>query len=310
MPMGLFTRTRSDENSQRRCAVELAGLEPSHRREVMSQLCFDRIDCKQKYISDAYHDTENWNETAYFMLMRALDIGPNRHAYEQLARLLPYRILDKVSHERRSVEALLLGTAGLLDRLSMVMSESKEVAELKSIYEYDAHKFNLQPMEFSAWQLAGVRGDNHPVVRLMQVAKILSHTDHLLDALLECRTRDDVEKLFCNSEIPLWAYRFLSGGSGKGAISRTKAQMLGINVVAQMQISYSEYTMRSDLNVRGLDLLEQLPAEYNSFVRRWAKLGVVAENALDSQALLQLSKVYCALSACDKCPFRRFIETK
>ena len=306
--MGLFAKGREEDTSQRKCAVELAGLDAAHRREVMSQLCFDRIDTKQEFISDAYHDTENWNETAYFMLMRSLDIGHNRHVYELLARLLPYRILNKVSHDKSSIQALLLGSAGLLGRLSEVMSDNHEIAELLSIYEYDSHKYNLQSLSLSQWQLVGVRGDNHPVVRLLQVANIISQCDHLLDALLECRTGEDVERLFCRGDIPLWAYRFLSESS-RGAITRTKAQMLGINVVAQMQISYSEYTMRSDLNTRGLDLLEQLPAENNVFVRRWAKLGVVAENALDSQALLQLSKAYCANSACDKCPFRRFITT-
>ena len=89
--MGLFAKGREEDTSQRKCAVELAGLDAAHRREVMSQLCFDRIDTKQEFISDAYHDTENWNETAYFMLMRSLDIGHNRHVYELLARLLPYR---------------------------------------------------------------------------------------------------------------------------------------------------------------------------------------------------------------------------
>ena len=86
--------------------------------------------------------------------------------------------------------------------------------------------------------------------------------------------------------------------------------MLGINVVAQMQIFYSEYTLRSDLDSRGIDLLEQLPAESNLFIARWSKLGVKAENALESQALLQLTKEYCSRSLCDKCPFRRFVEAK
>ena len=86
--------------------------------------------------------------------------------------------------------------------------------------------------------------------------------------------------------------------------------MLGINVVSQMQILYSEYTMRRDLDSRGVELLEQLPAESNQFISRWAKLGVKAENALESQALLQLTSAYCSDLRCDKCPFRRFVDAK
>jgi hypothetical protein len=95
-----------------------------------------------------------------------------------------------------------------------------------------------------------------------------------------------------------------------GAFTRSKSQMLGINVVAQIQIFYSEYTMRADLDSRGVELLEQLPAENNLFISRWAKLGVIAENALESQALLQLTKEYCTSLRCDKCPFRRFIDAE
>ncbi|MBO5961672.1 MAG: DUF2851 family protein [Alistipes sp.] len=296
--------------SQRACAKELLGLGGSHRREVMAQLSFDRIAQKQEFLIDKFHTTDNWNETAYLMLLRSLDIKENRSSYERLAKVLPYRYFAKVGYERRSIEALLLGSAGLLPRLAEVFESEKEVAELQAIYDYDAHKFALEQMSMSDWQLTGHIGDNHPVIRLLQLASVLSQHEHLLNDILSCRTRSDVEKLFCSSSVPRWAYRFLSEDNRTGAITRTKAQMLGINVVAQLQIFYSEYTMRSDLDSRGIELLEQLPAESNLFMNRWQKLGIKAENALESQALLQLTKEYCTHLRCDKCLLRRFIDSE
>ena len=296
--------------SQRACAKELLELGGSHRREVMAQLCFDRIAQKQEFLIDKFHTTDNWNETAYLMLLRSLDIKENRLSYERLAKVLPYRYFAKVGYERRSIEALLLGSAGLLPRLAEVFENEKEVAELQAIYDYDAHKFALEQMSMNDWQLTGHIGDNHPVIRLLQLASVLSQHEHLLNDILSCRTRSDVEKLFCSSSVPRWSYRFLSEDSRTGAITRTKAQMLGINVVAQLQIFYSEYTMRSDLDSRGIELLEQLPAESNLFMNRWQKLGVKPENALESQALLQLTKEYCSHLRCDKCLLRRFIDSE
>lgn len=296
--------------SQRVCAKELLTLSNSHRREVMAQLCFDRIGQKQDFLIDKFHDTDDWNETVYLMLLRSLDIKANRKSYERLAQILPYRYFAKVGYERRSVEALLLGSAGLLPRLSSVFENDKLIAELQAIYDYDAHKFSLEQMSVEDWQLVGHTGDNHPIIRLLQLASIISQHEYLLNDILDCRRRRDVEKLFCSSDVPRWAYRFLSEEGYNGAISRTKAQMLGINVVAQLQIFYSEYTMRSDLDSRGFELLEQLPAENNMFVARWAKLGVKAENALESQALLQLTKEYCTNLRCDKCPLRRFLDAE
>ena len=165
-------------------------------------------------------------------------------------------------------------------------------------------------MNFEDWQLTGHIGDNHPVIRLLQMASVLSQHEYLLNDILGCRTRYDVEKLFCNSSVPKWAYHFMAEEHNGGAFTRTKAQMLGINVVAQLQIFYSEYTMRADLDSRGFDLLEQLPAENNLFISRWSKLGVKAENALESQALLQLTKEYCTNLRCDRCPLRRFLDAE
>lgn len=296
--------------SQRKCAKEMLALDHSHRREVMSQLCFDRIAQKQEFLTDKFHDTEDWNETAYFMLLRSLDIRKNRAVYERLSHILPYRYICRVGYDRTAIEAMLLGCAGLLPRVAKVFYDSEEVAELCSIFEYNSHKFDLDRMAFEEWQLTGVKGDNHPVIKLLQLASVLSQHEYLLNDILACRTKLDVERLFCNSSIPQWATRLIADESYAGPFTRTKAVMLGINVVAQMQILYSEYTLRRDLDSRGIDLLEQLPAESNQFISRWAKLGVKSENALESQALLQLTNSYCGDLKCDKCPFRRFIDAK
>ena len=306
----MFNRESVSTSLSRRCVEMMLSLDRRQRREVMAQLCFDRIGQKQEFITNKYHDSEDWNEITYFMLLRGLDIGANRKAYESLANLLSYRYINLVGHHRQSIEALLLGCAGLLSRLADVMPESKEVTELVAIYEYESHKYNLPQMAISEWQFAGTRGNNHPIVKLLQIANLLSQHVHLLDSFLNCSNRQNIETLFCNSDIPRWAYRFLMQGSLRGSMSREKAHILGINVVAQMQICYSEYTMRSDLDTRGIELLESLPAEDNIFIRRWANMGIVAESALESQALLQLSKSYCTSMACDKCLFRRFVDAK
>lgn len=296
--------------SQRACAKELLALDESHRRAVLAQLCFDRIGQKQEFLADKFHDTESWNETAYFMLLRSLDIKANRTAYERLAQVLPYRYFTKSSYESRTVEALLLGCSGLLSRLGVVYGGDRNIAELQAVYEYNAHKYGLEQMNISEWQLVGNRGDNHPIVRLLQLASLISQHVYLLNDILDCRTKDDVEKFFCSTSIPRWAYRFLPENGRDGAITRTKARMLGINVVAQLQIFYSEYTLRCDLDSRGIDLLEELPAEDNLFIGRWQKLGVKVDNALSSQALLQLTKEYCSHLRCDECLLRRFLDTE
>lgn len=303
--MALFTNKKAD--LQRECAKQIAELDVWHRRQLMSNICFDRIALKQEFLTEKYHSTESWNETLYFMLLRSLDIKANRPTYERLAKILPYRILQKCSLDLSTLQALLLGCGGLLQRLKLMYRDCDDVKHLVEIFEFNAHKFTLQTIDFGEWNLFPRMGDNHPVVRLLQLASLLSRYDHLLDDMLACRTRLDVEKLFCSTSLPSWVSRFLSEDNPDGAITRTKAQMLGVNVVAQMQILYSEYTMRGDLDSRGNELLDNLPAESNSYISRWSKLGIKCTSALESQALLQLAKEYCSRGNCDHCPVHRYM---
>ena len=52
---------------------------------------------------------------------------------------------------------------------------------------------------------------------------------------------------------------------------------------------------------KSLELLEHIPAENNSIIRNWSKLGFPSKNALDSQAYLQLKKNYCDEKKCLQC---------
>ena len=158
MVVAMFETESIVSTAQNICAEQLATLDRSHRREVMAQLCFDRISQKQEYIVERFHDTEDWNETAYFMLMRALDIGVNRKSYESLAHILPYRYINYVGHNRRSIEALLLGCSGLLSRLTEIYPDNRDIAELSSIYNYDSHKYGLPQMRCEDWLLTGHYG--------------------------------------------------------------------------------------------------------------------------------------------------------
>ena len=299
-----------EHKSRRDCAKVFAEFDKHDRRDVMAQLCFERIAQKQEFIAEILHQTNDWNHTAYFMLMRGLDIRRNRKAYEYLSNILPYRYIYAERKDLAFVEAMLLGCAGLLHRLVDATNHHPEVVERYKIFEYNAHKYGLEQMRIDDWELSQLRSENHPIIRLLQVAKILKEYDHLLDTLLSCRTPKDVERIFCLGEAPKWAQRLLGVQGGTGAMTRNKAHLLGVNVVAQMQILYSEYTMREDLDSRGLELLEQLPAEKNTYINRWNGFGVAAENALESQALLQLYTNYCVNAKCDNCPLMVFADAR
>ena len=54
---------------------------------------------------------------------------------------------------------------------------------------------------------------------------------------------------------------------------------------------------------RAFDLLEALSAEKNHIVETWKKVGLKAQTAGDSQALIQLKRAYCDRKECLRCRF-------
>ena len=50
-----------------------------------------------------------------------------------------------------------------------------------------------------------------------------------------------------------------------------------------------------------VEILEQLPAERNRYIRQWEEAGITPRNAAQSQALLQLHNEYCSNHNCLNC---------
>ena len=169
-------------------------------------------------------------------------------------------------------------------------------------------------MEPADWKLTKIYPNNHPILRLSQITTFLTHTQNVMDRMLECRTSDDVQRLFGCETRPYWLTHYTPASDIQKSVSkrigRTKSDLLAINLVVQMQFAYSEYTGNEKLRSRALSLLESLPAEKNSIISQWNSYGLLARSAFDSQALLQLSFEYCRERRCEECPVGRRILAK
>lgn len=277
-------------------------LDDLHRSEIFVDAEYDRLVRKYHKIREIYLASgENWNQTFYAMLFRAMDVTGNRAAYERLARIVDYPIVLREQQSPLSIEALLIGTSGLLANYR----DDEYIHSLKNEYFYLAKKYELLPMRASEWRIAGVRPYNHPVLRLAQIASFLSQKDFVMNALLDCRTPADVERLFGVEASAYWSSHFIPAELSANVpkrIGREKSVLLGINLVVPLQYAYGSYVESEELRERAISLLEALPAENNQYLRRWGSYGVRAHNAFESQALLQISTEYCHGERCEECP--------
>jgi hypothetical protein len=80
-----------------------------------------------------------------------------------------------------------------------------------------------------------------------------------------------------------------------------QAETLVINAWVPLLFVYGVVHGQQQYKEQALDLLQQLSPENNNIIRRWKAAGINADNAAQSQALLQLHNNYCQCHRCLEC---------
>ena len=294
--------------SRNLCSGFIAQMNSLNRYELYTTLLFERLERKVEVVETLYKEgLQNWNQTFYLLYFRTLGDSKNQQCYLDLARRVPYQILMRERSTPHAIEAMLLGASGLLALYDI----DEHIILLNRIYEHLAVKYQIETIPPRQWDLTSIRPANHPVLRLAEVSEFFSQDDFLFDRIMECRTVEDVHKLFRTEASEYWSTHYIPGiesDESPKRIGNFKAEMIGINLVAILQFTYGSYMSKEHLRESALNLLERIPAENNRYIRNWYDAsGLKARNAFESQALLQLSKEYCQEKRCENCPVGRRI---
>lgn len=269
---------------------------------VFYRVAQERLERKHNDILKIYNDSlKDWNQTSYQILLKMMDIGANKAAYQRLAQVIPYRILLREVSSPHAVESLLLGGSGLLS----LYPDDEYTLAIKEEWNHLACKYELSPMRLTDWNLARVRPYNHPVLRLAQLATLLHSKEFLVNRIVACRTPEDVVDLFSVEAAEYWNDHFIPAVESRNIpkrLGKEKALILGINLVVPIQIAYSYNIGKSELREYAEELLHAIPAENNRYTNQWQTAGVPLENAMASQAVIQIVTEYCQKERCAECP--------
>lgn len=289
------------------CGELLASVDSLWRTKVVESLLVQRIVRKSRRVLDIWEECQrDWNQTLHIMTAYAMGAPRNSRPFEELAQRVPYLACLKERNSLRRVEALLLGTSGLLSGEYY----DDYIVALQEDYDYLARKYNHKSMSGGVWNRGGNYPAGGPVLRIVQMAALVSKEEYSMDSLMGIRTIGDVERMFSVTTSDYWQKRFKIDGKSKGGgghLGRDKMNMLAINLVVPMQFAYAEIMGRTELKQMALDLLEQISAERNRLVARWTGVGVPARSAYDSQALIELSHL-CDEGRCDECPLGKMMK--
>ncbi len=282
------------------CVNMLGGVQRFTWLAWLDRVLTERMETKTEMVLEVLGQTGNdWDETFYRRLMAGFGFKVNEAAFVKLAERLPFHLLLRHADQSVQLEALLMGQAGLLE------AEFKDdyAQQLKREYIFLAGKYGLKPLDAKVWRFMRMRPVNFPTVRLAQLAAIIHKNGRLFSRILHAEA-GEIAEMFAVHASAYWDthYRFDAPGTKKvKALGKEAVNLLLINAVAQTLFAYGLKNEKQETVDRALMLLETLPAENNAIIKGFSSAGLVAVNALQSQALLELKQHYCNPRRCLDC---------
>lgn len=272
------------------------------RKGWLDRLAVERLEQKTIQIRAALTQNQyDWEQTFYESLARSLGGKVNAQPMEQVARLVPQRLLARHKDNLDELEALLLGVAGLLEG----DWEATQPREWQRSFRHLQQKYQLQVLDASVWKFAKLRPPNFPTLRLAQLAMLAHQSAHLFSKLLEIEDFKDLQELLDVRLSGFWLHHFTldktSPRQSQKTLGKDSIASIAINTLAPFYLAYGRLKQEEAFVEKALRLLESLPSEQNAIIDNWRDLGESPENALESQALLQLKQQYCDQKRCLEC---------
>jgi hypothetical protein len=269
-------------------------------RNWKERLFFERLERKSDLVHAVLKETQNdWEATLFCLLAKNFGLNTNGSVFYQIASAIPFSVLRKECNAIESIEALLLGMAGLL------RDEKEDVYfnNLKAKFQYLVTKYQLVVPVIAPVQFFRLRPDNFPTIRLSQLANLYGTHLNLFSQIIEANAVTQLYQILQVSASPYWQSHYLFDQTSRTkpkSTTRSFIDLLIINTIIPVQFAYAKN--RGKENIDGIiTLLENIKAEQNSAIDKFRIIGIDPKNAFESQSLLQLKNEYCNKSRCLEC---------
>ena len=269
----------------------------------LDSLMAERLEQKSEEISRLLDlSKNNLLQIFYQRLARSFGYSVNADAMEQLASSLPLNMVTKHINNLFQIESLLYGQSGLLP------SEKSDdyISELKKEWDFLRIKYKLVPMDNSLWKFMRMRPVSFPTIRISQFANLIYKSSGLLNDILEADKLQYVISLLSVKASPYWDNHFQFEKKSKSKSKKLGSSSINtilINTIIPIIFVYGRMKNDVALQEKALEWSSQIKPEWNTITREFKSMGIVAENAMQSQALIQLKNNYCLKKRCLSCRF-------
>ena len=266
----------------------------------LERLYFERLERKAQDISKILkQSTNDWEAVLFKLLAKNFGLKVNSESFFSIANSFSYSIIRKQQSKLLSLEALLFGQANFLnDEI-----EESYYKELQKEYQFLKQKFSLSSQGISPLQFFRLRPPNFPTIRLSQLANVYYSHNTIFSKVIEAKTLEGFYSLFQIETSSFWEthYTFSKASKmSKKRLTKSFVDLLLINTILPLKYSYAIYqgkTAEDEI----VKIIQQIASEKNSIVNRFNSLKTVSENAMASQAIIQLKTNYCDKNKCLQC---------
>lgn len=283
------------------CEKHIAQVDNFVLNNWLEYLYIERVAQKSVLISDLLRVTNNdWEAVLFILLAKNFGLKVNGQAFFNFAKAIDFKVLRKIRHNMVDLEALLFGEAKLLEK----EAESPYYFQLQKSYTYLKSKFNLKSEFEGNIQFFRLRPDNFPTIRLAQLAALYHHNETLFSKLMPLKKIEAIYKSFDFNCSQFWQNHYTFQSETKSLrqkkLNKTFIDLLIINTLIPVQFMYYKSQGKA-IGEDIIKLMRQLKPEKNGIITQFNLLGVIAQTAFESQALLQLKNEYCKNKNCLQC---------
>ncbi|WP_374440989.1 DUF2851 family protein [Epilithonimonas sp.] len=259
-----------------------------------------KMHSKSLIFSEALTKHQNNYEAILFQnLAYTFGLKVNAELFLQMAEVLDFNIIRKVSQNSVQLEAIFFGMCDFLEDPGdeMMMVWKREFDFLKA-------KFNLPDIKIHP-KFSKLRPPNFPSIRLSQLASLYNSQQNLFSKFIEAKTIDDLYGIFKDVRASeYWDNRFnfgkISSIVGKKYLTPDFIDLIIINTVLPLKYFYHK-NHNPDIVDDLFDFYKQMKPEKNSILDEWKNLGIKFENVLQTQAFLYHYKTFCTRKKCLNC---------
>ncbi|WP_310560857.1 DUF2851 family protein [Flavobacterium sp.] len=282
------------------CEKQLKDINEFTLKNWQERLFFERLERKSNPIFDLLQQTNNdWEAVLFCLLAKNFGLNTNGEIFLKIAQAIPFSIIRKESFEVENLEALLLGTAGLLD----LEKEDAYFKDLKFRYFYLLHKYQIEKRLVEPVQFFKHRPDNFPTIRLSQLANLYHNQQNLFSTISTSNSVKSIYEIFEISVSNYWQnhYQFdKESPKKKKKLSKSFIDLIIINTIIPLQFAFAK-SQGKEISEDLIQLLNEVASEKNAILDKFSSFGIKSKNAFESQSLLQLKNEYCNKSRCLQC---------